>query len=150
MSTEPRADVYGCARILAEHNGRDTMILDLLGLCSWTDYFVLTTASSTVHMRGLLRHLEAFLDATGIQPLRHPHLADDEEWCLLDAGDFVIHIMSAHAREFYELERLWFQAPSTVVNAPGPTGAATIPGETQSEPVEVAGRQDSTTIGPML
>jgi ribosome-associated protein len=47
-------------------------------------------------------------------------VAEDEEWCLVDYGDFVVHIMGARAREFYELETLWFGAEMTKVAQPGP------------------------------
>jgi ribosome-associated protein len=50
---------------------------------------------------------------------------DADDWKLLDCGDFVVHLMSSRAREFYDLEKLWFQAERTEVKAPdAPTAKA--------------------------
>ncbi len=107
-------------RVLASHNGQDTVMLDLSGMTSWTDYFVIATATSSTHLRGLLR---ALLDETkplGLDPLRKPALTEDDEWCLVDFGWLVVHIMSEGARTFYELEKLWFQAKKVGIQPPDP------------------------------
>lgn len=115
MSTELelRELLIDCAQELADRNGGDTVLLDLRPLSSWTDFFILTGATSSTHMRGLLKHADEFLGPRGYAPIRRPSPADDEEWCLVDYGPFVLHIMSAGAREFYELEKLWFEAEKT-------------------------------------
>jgi len=107
-----------CARVLAEHNGGDVAVLDLRKLNTWTDWFVIATATSTTHMRGMLKFLEEKLASLEVELSRRPRPADDEEWCLLDAGNCVFHLMSSGAREFYELEKLWFEAERTDVSAP--------------------------------
>ncbi|MBU0927604.1 MAG: ribosome silencing factor [Spirochaetes bacterium] len=109
---------------MAEHNGGDTVVLDLRKLSTWTDFFIVTSATSSTHLRGLARWAEDYLGPLGYSPLRRPRLAEDEQWCLLDFGDFVVHIMAAEAREFYELEKLWFGAEATKVDAPEPPAAA--------------------------
>lgn len=124
MSNDRISEVLSCARVLADHNGRDTLVLDLTELSLWTDYFVMTTATSSAHLGGLVRHLLDHLASRGIEPSRKPRLADDEEWCLVDAGWFVIHVMSVRARAFYELEKLWFQANAIPVPPSGPGGDA--------------------------
>gem|GEM_PF-291748 len=118
MATEVREAAFGCAAMLAEHNGGDTVVLDLSKLSTWTDFFVVTSATSSTHLRGLARRVEEYLGPLGFSPLRRPGLADDEQWCLLDFGDFVVHIMTAEARGFYELEKLWFGAEITALSAP--------------------------------
>lgn len=110
MSIDLKQEVLACARVLSEHNGGETLVMDLRTLSTWTDFFVITSATSSTHLRGLLRHLEDHLAERGLAPLRRPRLAEDEEWCLLDMGDFVVHIMSVPARTFYELEKLWYGA----------------------------------------
>ena len=119
MSTDIREAAFGCASFLASHNGAETVILDLGKLSTWTDFFIVTSATSSTHLRGLARQVDEYLSTLGYSPLRKPKLAEDEEWCLIDYGDFVIHIMGARAREFYELESLWFGAEVTKVAAPG-------------------------------
>ena len=61
MSNDHHEIVMACAQVLADHNGQDTVVLDLTGLSIWTDYFVVTTATSTVHLGGLVRHLSEHL-----------------------------------------------------------------------------------------
>ena len=112
MSIDRRAVVSACAQVLADHNGKDPVVLDLEGLSSWTDYFVIVTATSSAHMAGLVRHLSEYLAKNGLELARKPRVAEDEEWCLMDLGWFIVHVMSRKAREFYELEKLWFQAES--------------------------------------
>lgn len=113
----------GCARILADHNGGDVQVLDLRSMSIWTDFFIIASATSSTHMRGLLRHLEDYMAKEGIEALRRPKPAEDEEWCLMDMGDYVVHLMSATAREFYELEKLWFEAKILSVAPSGPVSA---------------------------
>jgi len=110
--------------MLAEHNGGDTIVLDLRKLSTWTDFFIVTSATSSTHLKGLAKRVEDYLGPLGHSPLKRPRLAEDEQWCLLDFGDFVVHIMAAEARAFYELDKLWFEAEITRVAAPGVPGKA--------------------------
>ncbi len=128
MSIDIRNDVVGLAQLLADHQGGETLVMDLRKLSSWTDFFVLTSATSTTHMRGLVRHAEEYLAPRGLSPLKRPQLAEDEEWCLMDCGDFVVHIMSPGARAFYELDKLWFEAEITAIE-PVSAGPGGKPGE---------------------
>lgn len=110
VSNDTKDAVIGCARFLAEHNGVNTVALDLSAMSTWTDYFIVTSATSSTHLRALARHTDEYLSPLGFSPRKRPSLADDEEWCLIDYGDFVVHVMTGRAREFYELEKLWFEA----------------------------------------
>jgi ribosome-associated protein len=83
-------------------------VLDLRGQAEWTDYFVITTATSATHMKALGRHIREFLDERSVEPLRRRKQVTDDAWHLVDCGDFVVHVMSAESRAFYELERLWY------------------------------------------
>jgi len=97
------------AEMIELHRGIDTTVLDIRSQSSWTDYFVIATASSDVHMRGLYRRILAFLDERNVRPRSRRKRVSENAWLLVDCGGFVVHIMSEHAREFYELERLWFE-----------------------------------------
>mgnify|MGYP001204031983 CR=1 FL=1 len=113
-----RDTAFGLARVLADHKGEGCLVLDLGAASGWTDYFVIATATSCAHMRGLLRFVDEYVAQNGITRLNAPRVSDEEEWVLFDLGDVVVHIMTAQARAFYELEKLWFQAPATPVSAP--------------------------------
>lgn len=128
MSIDVREAVLGCATVLAEHKGGQTIVLDLEKLSTWTDFFIITSATSSTHLRGLARQAEEYLASQGVSPLRKPRIAEDEAWCLIDFGDFVVHIMGAEARAFYELEKLWYGAVAIPVEAPA------APADTRAKP----------------
>ena len=96
------------ALMIESHNGGDTTVLDIRNQSSWTDYFVITTATSGIHMQGLYRNILSFLSEHDLKPLRRRKQISDDQWLLVDCGDFVIHVMSEKSRQFYELERLWY------------------------------------------
>jgi ribosome-associated protein len=98
------------ARILADHKGGEVVVLDVAKQAGWTDRFVIATATSTAHLRGLARFVDEGLAELGLSRLNRSSLADDDEWLLVDLGGVVVHIMTERAREFYELEKLWFQS----------------------------------------
>jgi len=114
-----RDTAFGLARVLADHKGEGCLVLDIGAASGWTDFFVIATATSSAHMRGLLRFVDEYVAQNGLTRLNTPRVSDDEEWVLFDLGDVVVHLMTAQARSFYELEKLWFQAPATPVSAIG-------------------------------
>ncbi|MDR0707134.1 MAG: ribosome silencing factor [Treponema sp.] len=100
------------SRLLVEHKGREVVALDLRSLNAWTDFFVIASVTSAVHMQGLERQIKEFCHSRGIEIVRastNPSSLD-EEWKLIDLGTIAIHLMTEKARSFYELERLWSQA----------------------------------------
>ncbi len=103
-------EAVALAHLLEEHKGRDAMALDLRGLNSWTDFFVIATATSSTHLKGLMRHVKERVRELGIEVLHGHSSVEDDEWSFMDLGDVVVHVMSESARSFYELERLWHQA----------------------------------------
>ena len=107
---ELRKKMVELAELLKLHNGQKLQVLDLSAMGFWTDFFVIVTATSSTHARGLIKHVKDFLKERNVETLRKIAGGDDDDWNLVDCGDFVVHIMSERARDFYELERLWFQA----------------------------------------
>jgi ribosome-associated protein len=99
--------------LLREHRGIDVAVLDLREMNGWTDFFVIATAASITHLQGLERHIKEFCREQGLEILRRSRKPDaaDDEWCLIDLGSTVVHLMSGRARAFYELERLWVSVP---------------------------------------
>ena len=104
-------------RLLEDHNGIDTVVLDMRSLDFWTDFFIIVTATSDTHLSGLQRHVKDFVQEKGLEILRRSRRPEtgleqrSEEWCLLDLGNIVVHLMTAKTRDFFELERLWSSAP---------------------------------------
>ena len=90
----------------AVQKAQDAIVLDLAEICSFTDYFVICTGTSTRQNQTIAETIEETLRKDGVRPL-HIEGHTEGEWILLDYVDFVVHIFSARAREFYDLERLW-------------------------------------------
>ncbi len=106
-------------KVLAEHKGASVVLLDMAAQSGWTDWFVIATGSSVTHLRGLARFVSEWASSRDLVAHSHGSVADDEEWVLLDFGDIVVHLMNEKARQFYELERLWFQAPAISIAESG-------------------------------
>lgn len=89
---------------------RDLVVLDLRGLNDATDFFLVGSGTSDTHVRGVAH---AVLDALARRG-QHPHHVEglpSGRWVLLDFVDFVVHLFHPEARSFYQLERLWADAP---------------------------------------
>ena len=95
---------------LLDRKAVDPMVLDLRGLSAATDYFVIVSGTSDAHVRGMADHLMTALAPHGIAPHHVEGLAQGR-WVLLDYVDFVVHVFHPELREFYQLERLWGDAP---------------------------------------
>ncbi len=103
---------------LEAHKALDVVALDLRNLCDATDFFVIASGSSDTHVRALAeRVLEALADA-GRKP-HHVEGVTAGRWALLDFIDFVVHVFHPTLREFYQLERLWADAPSVHTGSHG-------------------------------
>jgi ribosome-associated protein len=103
------------AKVLADHSGTDVVVLDVAAQAGWTDCFVIATATSSAHLRGLARFVDEELAKLGLARLNRSSFSEDDEWLLIDLGIVVVHVMTEHARDFYELEKLWFQSPAVKV-----------------------------------
>jgi ribosome-associated protein len=92
--------------VLDERKGQYITTLDVRGKTSFTDYMVLVTGTSDRHLKSLCDYVSEKLKENGIKPLGiEGDLGSD--WVLLDLGDVIVHAMTAQAREFYQLEKLW-------------------------------------------
>jgi ribosome-associated protein len=101
--------VLQIGNLIDAHKGEDTIILYVGDICSWTDFFIITTVRSDAHLRGLLRYLSEYFKKNNITPINLRKNIDEKGWVLIDCGDFIIHLMENEQRVFYELERLWFK-----------------------------------------
>ena len=99
---------------LMERNARDAVVLDLRGLSDAADFFVIASGDSDTHVRAIAENVtrcmkEAGLAASGVEGAR---LA---RWILIDYINVVAHVFLPPVREFYKLETLWGDAPSTTL-----------------------------------
>ncbi|MDC7239754.1 MAG: ribosome silencing factor [Spirochaetales bacterium] len=94
-----------------EAKGQDVVVLDLAGQCSWTDYMLIVTATSRMHLKGIKQKvLELTKDDENVVLRNSKNSKDEDQWILMDMGDLVVQIMTAEAREYYDLEAVWFEA----------------------------------------
>ena len=98
------------AKLITDGKGRDVTLLDISGLNSWADYFVIATVTSSAQQQGLAKQIKDYIKENDLEI--HPtnrRSPNGEDWELIDLGNIVIHLMSEQAREFYNLEKLWFK-----------------------------------------
>lgn len=97
------------AQLMEDGKGNDTTLIDISGLNSWTDYFVITTVNSSTHWQGLYKDVKEYIKDNDLEiHVTNRKSPDGDDWNLIDLGSIVIHLMSEQAREFYNLEKLWF------------------------------------------
>ena len=89
----------------------DIKVLDMTGITSFTDHFVICTGANTPQIQAISDEITLRLKARGELPLSVEGYSQ-AEWVLVDYGDFLVHIFSPKAREYYALERLWRNAKS--------------------------------------
>ena len=105
------------ARVADQRQASDVLVLDLRGLSSLADFFVIGSGESTRQVQAIAEHVEEEL---GRAAARRPRREGGEgaRWVLLDYGDVVVHIFHHADREFYRLEALWDRAPRWRPQAP--------------------------------
>lgn len=98
-----------CAKIAADAKAEDLIVLDVNGISSFADYFVIMNGRSTRHVQGIAEAIENQLRAKRIKP-SHTEGMREGMWVLLDFDDVVVHIFYHEQRSFYNLEGLWHDA----------------------------------------
>ena len=95
-----------------EKKARDIVQMDMVGLMSTNDYFIICSANTATQVRAIADNIEEKMEEAGVNFL-HKEGYREGEWVLLDYGDTVAHIFQQDAREYYALERLWGDAKLT-------------------------------------
>lgn len=97
------------AAAASDKKARDIVILDLRGISTVTDYFVICSANSSTQVQAIADHVEEELTKQGSKALRREGYRD-ANWVLLDYGTCITHVFVESDRRFYDLERLWSEA----------------------------------------
>jgi len=99
------------ARAADAKSGDETVILAMGELLGLTDAFVITSGRNSRQVKTIVDEVERQVgERYGRKPLRVEGL-DDSRWVLMDYGDFLVHVFLDEAREYYDLEHLWAEAP---------------------------------------
>jgi ribosome-associated protein len=91
---------------LEDVKGADILAIDVREKTSIADYMLICTGTSNRQLNALVDNVREKVKAAGLMPLSEEGKGDSD-WVLLDLGDVVVHVMTAAARQFYDLERLW-------------------------------------------
>ena len=91
---------------------KDIIIMNMKGIISSTDYFVICSAATSTQVRAITDNIEEELDKAGVH-FDHKEGYREGEWTLLDYGDVVAHVFRDENREYYALEELWSSAEIT-------------------------------------
>ena len=92
---------------LEEKKGEDIVLLDLLGVCTFADYFIICTGTSDRMLRALSQDVQKRLKTEGSMLPQNVEGDAHTGWILMDYGDVILHLFSPLRREFYQLEELW-------------------------------------------
>ena len=114
FATEGEALTYEmattAARAASEMFARDVVLIDLKGLVSYADYFVIASAETERQTRRIAQEVIERMIEKGHRP-RTKRLDEGTAWISLDFIDVVVHIFTDEARDYYRLESLWRSAP---------------------------------------
>jgi ribosome-associated protein len=104
------------ARAAASKTLERTVVLDVGDIFGITDHFVITSGRNERQMKAIVDEVSRQVREAGGHTVRPTEGLGSLAWVLLDFGDFIVHVFSAEARSFYDLERLWRDATSIEID----------------------------------
>jgi ribosome-associated protein len=107
---------HKAAAVLFSKKAEDVVLMDLRGLSTVADYYLIATCQNEPQMRSILGTVQRALSREGIKSLRSEYMSG-VRWAVVDYGDMILHLFEKQTRGYYSLERLWADAPSTVLKA---------------------------------
>lgn len=110
MSLSSREQIEIMIKALDKKHAIDITAIDLEGLTTIGDYFIIASGSSNPQVKALAEEIEDKMTEQGYEPKRKEGY-QTAQWVLLDYGDVIVHIFYHETREFYGLEHLWGDAP---------------------------------------
>ena len=114
-----RPEIQWAVEAAQDKQAVDITVLKLSGTGAFVEYFLLCSGQSHPQIQAISESIEEQLRRHGVR-LAHREGKAGAEWVLLDYGDFVVHIFSERARQYYDLERLWRTAERVDFPAPSP------------------------------
>lgn len=117
---EARRVALRCRELAENKKAENLVVLDLRKLSSVTDYFVIASGTSEPHLRAIVDEItEKLAGEYGLKPQATDGTLKTQ-WIVLDYFDVIVHVMRAEAREHYDLESLWGDAPRVRGRRPAP------------------------------
>jgi ribosome-associated protein len=100
-------------QVASEKQAADIVLLDVGGVASFTDYFVILSAENSRQMNAVSEDILHVLKKEGLMP-RHTEGSADSGWLLIDYGYVIVHIFTPLQRAHYQLDALWNEAKPVV------------------------------------
>jgi ribosome-associated protein len=125
-----RPEIRSAVEAAQDKQAVDITVLNLSGAGAFAEYFLLCSGQSQPQIQAIGEAIEEKLHRQG-RRVAHREGKSSAEWVLLDYGDFVVHIFSERARQYYDLERLWRAAERMTFPAPSPHAPS--PGNVESD-----------------
>jgi ribosome-associated protein len=110
QTEDSREAAVAAARSASAKQAESVAILDVHGLIVITDFFVIASGETERQVRTIVEEVEKALRDLGRKPVRREGETEGR-WVLLDYVDVVVHVFAEEEREYYDLERLWRDAP---------------------------------------
>lgn len=111
MPMDARTLAQLCRQLAENKKAEDVLVLDMRGISSITDYFVIVSGTSEPHLRAIVEELvEKVRELTGIKPAGTDG-SWKARWIVLDYLDVIVHVMHPETRHRYAIEQLWGDAP---------------------------------------
>ena len=102
-------------KVMDKMKAKDTRLINIHEIPSLGDYFAIASASNTTQVKAIADEIEDQMTKQGIEPNRVEG-RQSAQWILLDYYDVMVHIFLKEARNFYNLERLWSDAPQVDIS----------------------------------
>jgi ribosome-associated protein len=102
------------ARAAADKQGAEIVVLDVGEIIAITEAFVIVSANNTRQVRTIVEEIELAIKVLGGDEDEGPRSVEglqDASWVLMDYGDIIVHVFLTETRSYYDLERLWADAP---------------------------------------
>ena len=115
LDKDSRKFVMDAAGAADEKNALDIQILNIDKLSNIADYFLICSAVSVRQTKTIAEEIVKKLKSVGERPFKSAGV-DKGEWIVIDFGHFVVHIFTEEMRDYYQLERLWKDAPKLELN----------------------------------
>jgi ribosome-associated protein len=110
QAEESHEAALAAARSASAKQAESVVILDVHGLLVITDFFVIASGETERQVKTIVEEIEKALRDLGRKPVRREGETEGR-WVLLDYVDVVVHVFAEEEREYYDLERLWRDAP---------------------------------------
>lgn len=100
---------------LDDKQAEDIIILDVKGITSIADYFVIASADNERKVKSLANEVDELLEENDFA-LKSKEGMDTARWILMDYGDIIIHLFKDEERDFYKIEKIWKDAINVEIN----------------------------------